>query len=119
MERNNPKYSYRWLTEQRFTDFPFVLEKEFIIAIAIASTCFKVAVNGKHLLIYSFKSTQQQMPRAFTGHHPIFDKLTGFKVVGLQGMKVAVNLVDHILTKDDCEMYEMFSSPKITTENPQ
>lgn len=81
------------------------------MAIAISTSSFKVAVEGKHLLAYDFKATQQQLPRAFNGHHPIFEKLTGFKMFAQQGMTLHVFQVDHIPANENCEFYEIFSNP--------
>jgi hypothetical protein len=103
---------HRWLVdEHRCTKFPFEINKEFQMAIALAASCFKVAVDGKHLLTYDFKTTKQQLPRAFTGHHPIFEKITGFKMFALNGMTLCVTKVDHVPTKESCEFYEIFSNP--------
>jgi hypothetical protein len=102
---------FSWLADEyRHKTFPFELDKEFQLAIAMGPTCFKVAVDGRHLLTYDFKATRRQMPKAFTGHHQIFEKLTGFKVFALQGMNLEVSFVDHIQTKEELTHYEIFSN---------
>jgi Galactoside-binding lectin len=106
------RFVFRWLSDEfRHKIFPFELNKEFQLAIAIGSSCFKVAVDGRHLLNYDFKIVRKQMPKAFTGHHHIFDKLTGFKMFALKGMKLHVSFVDHIQAKSDLTFYEIFSNP--------
>lgn len=81
------------------------------MAIALTDSSFKVAVDGKHLVTFEFKSTQQQQLRAFNGHHSIYEKMTGFKMFALQGMKLHVFRVDYVPIKETCEHYEIFSNP--------
>lgn len=103
-------FSFRWLKdEKRFTSFPFRLNKQFQLAIAMTSSCFKVAVDGKHLLSYDYRWTQQQLPSAFSDYHPIFDVLTGFKIFAQNGLAINVSNVDHFQLKEDCQLYENFS----------
>jgi len=73
---------------------------------------FKVAVDGKHLLSYDFRMIQHPLPSAFSTHHPIYDILTGFKMFGLQGMKLSVSNVDHFQLQEECELYENFTHPR-------
>lgn len=78
----------------------------------MTSSCFKVAVDGKHLLAYDFRAVQQ--PLRYSDHHAIFDTMTGFKIFALQGMKLFVSHVDHFQMKEDCEFYENFSHQNFT-----
>jgi hypothetical protein len=106
-------HNFRWLSdEKRFNSFPFKLNKEFGLAIAITTSAFKVAVDGLHLLTYDFRAVKDQLPLAFDNHrhHRIFESLTGFKMFALNGMEVSVSHVDHLKMKDDCEFYEIFSN---------
>lgn len=57
------------------------------------------------------------MLKSFTGHHHIFDKLTGFKMFALQGMKLQVNFVDHIQTKEELTFFEIFSNSSYGKED--
>lgn len=75
-------------------------------------SAFKVAVNGEHLLTSSFRMTKSNsLPKSFDGVHEIYEKLTGFKIVTLNGLKMRVNLVDHLALDDpECSFYEIFSN---------
>jgi hypothetical protein len=76
------------------------------------SSAFKIAVNGEHLLTASFRTSQSSLPKAFSGIHEIYEKLTGFKIVTLNGLKMRVSLVDHLALDDpECSFYEIFSNP--------
>jgi hypothetical protein len=95
--------------ETRSTEFPFRLNKIFHLVIAMTSTSFKVAVDGKHLITFDLKMIPVALPGAFSTHHPIYDRLTGFKVFALQGMKAFVSGVNHVLLEEGCDSYESFS----------
>lgn len=109
---NNRLFFFRWLKdEKRFTNFPFVLNKEFLLAIAMTPSAFKVAVDGNHLLSHEFRAVKLQLPQAYSDTHPIFEHLTGFKIFAQQGMQLSVSKVDHIQLTENCDLYENFTHP--------
>ena len=71
-------------------------------------SCFKVAVNGQHLLSYDFRMIQPQM-QGFGNHHSIYQMLSGLKLIDQQGISAFVSYVSFEHMKADCEMYESLS----------
>jgi Galactoside-binding lectin len=93
-------------------EFPFKLHKRFHIVIAMTSSSFKVAVEGKHLLTFPFYLIPLRIKTGFTPHHPIFDRITGLKCFALNGMNVHVSGLRHVLLSEDCDSYEKLSIEK-------
>jgi hypothetical protein len=102
---------FRWMKETRIKECPVKLDKEFSIAIAMTTSAFKVAINGRHFITYEYRMIQ--IPKSsFNGHNQIFEKLTGPKIFGENGLQIQVLSVDHTLLKEECEMYEVLSNSK-------
>lgn len=104
----------RWQSEERFHqgmhNFPFKTDKEFQLAIFLDEDRFRVAKDGNHLLNYSFKSVQSTQLRV-SSSHPIYEKLTGFKIFAKNGLDIIVSYVDYFSIKqNDSKFYEMFSN---------
>lgn len=96
------------MTETKIHGMPMRLDKEFMIAIAMTSDRFKVAINGKHLVSYEYRMIQ--IPRSsFAGHNQIFERLVGLKLYMGDGLKVQVHEIDHVFLQDDCQSYEILS----------
>lgn len=88
------------------------MNKEFQMAIAITTNSFKVAVDGRHLLTYDFKTIfKSSVRRLYNNQDPIFESLTGFKIFAENGMRLFVSRVSHFHLEDDCAMYENFTHP--------
>jgi hypothetical protein len=75
----------------------------------MASSSFKVAVDGKHLLTFPFDLIPLSNKPEFSPHHPIFDRITGLKIFAVNGMKAYVSGLRHVLLSSDCEFYEKLS----------
>lgn len=91
-------------------NFPFKTDKEFQLAIFLDEDRFRVAKDGNHLLNYPFKSVQSTQLRV-SSSHPIYEKLTGFKIFAKNGLDIIVSYVDYFSIKqNDSKFYEMFSN---------
>lgn len=100
--------SRRWMTETKVHGMPMKLDKEFMIAIALTTGSFKVAINGKHLFALDYRMIQ--IPRSsFAGHNQIFERLVGMKMYAEDGLKIQVLEIDHVFLQDDCQSYEILS----------
>lgn len=99
---------FRWMTETKIRANPIKHDEEFMIAIAMTSESFKVALNGKHIAIYGYRMVQ--IPKSsFTGHNQIFERLVGMKMYAEDGLKIDVQSIDHVFLQDDCQSYEILS----------
>lgn len=69
-----------------------------------------MAKDGNHLLNYAFKCTKSTELRVSTSH-PIYEKLTGFKIFAKNGLEINVTYVDYFeIKQNDSKFYEMFSN---------
>lgn len=102
-------FVFRWKKdEKRSLVFPFKLNREFKLAIAMTATEFKVAANGQHVFSYDYRMIQPQVRN--TGEQcSIFEMLSGLKLVDQHGMKAFVSGVSFEHMKPDCERYENLS----------
>ncbi|KAG5680699.1 hypothetical protein PVAND_010190 [Polypedilum vanderplanki] len=99
-----------WQAETRYPNFPFELNKEYQLCILMDVSYFQIAVNGHHILKYPFKTVKSTLLRA-SKNHSIYDKLTGFKIFALNGLKLKVTYVDFFNIKEnDSKFYEIFSN---------
>lgn len=93
-----------WLTEERDGGFPFVIDQQFKLAIAITASEFKFAVNGNYFASYSYK--------AGSG---VLDQLNGFKTYSGRGLQLEISNVDHIhMGVSDCDGFEGYSHPDVS-----
>lgn len=102
----------RWHAGVKTSDFPFKLNQDFLLAIAMTSDSFKFAVDGKHLIAYDMKEAiplRSGHCNEFNLHHPIFDRLTGLKLFGIEGMSAVVKQVRHAHVAESCKFYEKLS----------
>lgn len=106
---NSMNDALEWMKETRIKESPVKLDKEFSLVIAMTSTCFKVAIDGRHYVAYEYRMIQ--IPKSsFNGHNQIFERLSGLKVIAEDGLKLQVLELDHTLLKEDCDMYEVLSN---------
>ncbi|XP_058442756.1 32 kDa beta-galactoside-binding lectin [Malaya genurostris] len=88
--------------EDRKGGFPFVLDQQFKLAIALTESEFKFAVNGSYFEAYAYQDANQ------------LDTLNGFKVQCSNGMQLEVTNVDHMnMGVPDCEGFESYSHPEV------
>ncbi|XP_058811288.1 32 kDa beta-galactoside-binding lectin lec-3-like isoform X2 [Topomyia yanbarensis] len=88
--------------EERLGGFPFVLDQQFKLAIALTENEFKFAVNGSVFESYVYRSANQ------------LDTLNGFKIQCSNGMQLEVTSVDHMnMGVPDCEGFESYSHPEV------
>ncbi|XP_055523921.1 32 kDa beta-galactoside-binding lectin lec-3-like isoform X2 [Wyeomyia smithii] len=88
--------------EERTGGFPFVLDQQFKLAIAMTENEFKFAVNGSLFESYAYRSINQ------------LDVLNGFKVQCSNGMQLEITNVDHMnMGVPDCEGFESYSHPEV------
>lgn len=92
-----------WLTEERDGGFPFVIDQQFKLAIAMTDNEFKIAVNGNQFTTYAYKA----------GSH-VLNLLNGFKTYSNKGLQLEISSVDHIhMGQADCDGYEAYSHPDV------
>ncbi|KAG5671537.1 hypothetical protein PVAND_001730 [Polypedilum vanderplanki] len=80
--------------------YPFAIGQVFKIAIAITSTDFQIAVNGKKVAFMTFREHQKRL----------LGSLTGFQLLSNNGLNVLVQGVDHLLMDSSCSGFERYSS---------
>lgn len=90
----------RFGNEERGGGFPFVIEQQFKLAIALTPKEFRFAVDGVHFGSFAYRS----------GHG--IDKLNGFKMGTSHGLYLEITSVDHFQTdSSDCDGFEEYSHP--------
>jgi len=88
------------------SEFPFILDEPFKVAVGLADKSFKVAVNGQLLMEFPMENIELE-----EGQGGVWDILTGFKVkVGL-GLSLQITEVEHIQVGGDkeCDGFEIYS----------
>lgn len=92
---------YSFGVEERFGEFPFVLEQQFKLAIALTPKEFRFAVDGVFFSSFVYRSECG------------IDKLNGFKMGTSYGMYLEITSVDHLqMDTKDCEGFEDYSHPE-------
>lgn len=82
--------------------FPFVFDQQFKLVIALSTTHFLIAVNGKQFCTYKYQTKEQ------------LQVLNGFKLFCLEGIRLEVSSVDHIYTGNGSgQGFEKFSNPDV------
>ncbi|KAL9694866.1 hypothetical protein quinque_014151 [Culex quinquefasciatus] len=88
--------------EERSGGFPFVLDQQFKLAIALTESEFKFAVNGSVFESYAYRNAN------------LLNVLNGFKVQCSNGMQLEITNVDHMnMGVPDCEGFESYSHPEV------
>lgn len=82
--------------------FPIGLQQTFKIAIAITNADFLVAINGARVTQMPFRDDVKRL----------LGSLTGFELIGNNGMNVVVPSVDHMVLDPNCANFERYSSLK-------
>uniref|UniRef100_A0A336LTS2 Galectin n=1 Tax=Culicoides sonorensis TaxID=179676 RepID=A0A336LTS2_CULSO len=96
----NDKLSFR--EEETSGEFPFVFDQQFKLAIALSTTHFLIAIDGRRFCMYKYRTQNQ------------FDSLNGFKIYCLDQLRLEVATVDHIYTgSPSCQEFETFSNPDL------
>lgn len=86
--------------EERFGGFPFALEQQFKLAIAMTPRDFRLAVDGAYFTSFNHRSEYG------------IDKLNGLKMGTLYGMYLEINSIDHLqMGSSDCNGFEEYSHP--------
>lgn len=76
------------------------MDEQFKLAIGIADSGFKFAVNGEYFGSFAYRT-----------ENPL-KLMNGFKIQTGNGLHLAVTEVDHVNTGDgDCEGIDAFSNP--------
>ena len=89
---------YSFGREERTGDFPFILDQQFKIAIALTEKEFKIAVNGKRFCDFVYRSSK------------MLTELNGLKVAPNNGMHVEVTSINHFNLDDkNCLGFEEYS----------
>lgn len=89
-------------TEERFVNggFPFALDQQFKLAIAMTPKDIRFAVDGNYVSSYNHRS-----------EHGI-RKLNGFKILTRHGLYMEITSVDHFqLDTNECLGFETYSHP--------
>lgn len=95
-------FIFRYGQEERGGGFPFALDQQFKLAIALTETEFRFAVNGEYFTSFSYRTPN------------LLEKLIGFKVTVRYGMHIEINSVDHIqLDDENCDEFISYSSPDV------
>lgn len=78
--------------------YPFVMGQKFIIRIGITNHSFMIAVNGMTIATFPLRD----------GCHKIFGSATGIDVKMLNGLRLAVQSVDHFVMDSNCYNFENY-----------
>lgn len=99
----NFSFGNRFGEEERHGGFPFAINQQFKMAIALTEKEFRVAVNGEFHSSFLYRTFNQ------------LDKLNGFKIGVSYGMQIEITGVDHLpLGLSGCDSFEMYSHPNTT-----
>lgn len=82
--------------------FPFMIQQTFKIAIAITSANFQLAANGLKFAQMPYRDDIKRL----------LGSMTGFEVIGNNGMNLGVPGVEHVVLDTECRNFERFSSLK-------
>lgn len=86
--------------EERSGSFPFVLEQQFKLAIALTPKEFRFAVDGVYFASFTYRSEYA------------ISKMNGFKMSASFGMYLEITSVDHLqMDSSDCDGFEEYSDP--------
>lgn len=85
--------------EERFGSFPFVVDQQFKVAIAIMDHEFRLAINGEYHSTFAYRTYNQ------------LEKLNGLKMGVSHGMQLEITSVDHLTLDKGCEGFDMYSHP--------
>lgn len=103
--RNSTKEDLSWRGEEREGEFPFVFDQQFKLAIAMSTTSFLVAVDGKRFCTYRYRGDKVANQ---------LNILNGFKLFCVDGLRLEVTCVDHIYSgSTSCVDFEGYSSPDV------
>lgn len=93
-------FSRRYGVEERDGAFPFFIDEQFKLAIAIGTNEFKFAVNGQLFATFAYRSAN------------LLERLNGMQIVAGNGMHMEVTGVDHMHTGDvECGDFQKFTDP--------
>lgn len=93
-------FSLRFGVEERSVGFPFVLEQQFKLAIALTPKEFRFAVDGVYFGSFAYRSEFGM------------NKMNGFKMGASFGMYLEITSVDHLqMDSNDCYGFEEYSEP--------
>lgn len=93
---------FRYGVEERFGGFPFVVDQQFKLAIALTEKEFRFAVDGEYFASFSYRTPN------------VLERLNGLKISTSYGMYMEVNSVDHTeMDTDDCYGFESYSHPNV------
>lgn len=88
--------------EERFGGFPFAIDQQFKLAIALSDKDFRFAIDGQFYSTFAFRPPT------------VLDKLNGFKISTSYGMFIEITSVDHLtLDSDDCDDFASYSNPDV------
>lgn len=91
--------------EEKFGSFPFALNQQFKLAIAMTPNEFRLAIDGEFFTSFIYRSSYG------------INKINGFKMATEDGMFLEVTSVDHFkLDSHECEHFEQYSHPDIDYE---
>lgn len=100
MHRYGNLFYSRFGNEERNGGFPFVIDQQFKLAIALTPKEFRFAVDGVYFTSFAYRS----------GHG--IDKLNGFKVGTSNGLYLEITSVDHLqMDSSNCDGFEEYSHP--------
>lgn len=103
-KKNSKQYifSLRFGPEERSGNFPFAIDEQFKLAIAMTTTDFLFAINGRFFGSFKYRN------------YDVFEKMNGFKMYTKLGLQLEITSVDHvIMTKLNCREFEQYSRPEV------
>lgn len=93
-------FIHRFGIEERGGSFPFALEQQFKIAIAMTPKEFRIAIDGVYFTSFAYRS----------GYG--ISKMNGLKMSASYGMYLEITSVDHLqMDSSDCDGFEEYSEP--------
>lgn len=96
---------FRFGVEERFGEFPFILNQQFRMAIAFTPKDLRIAIDGSFFSTFNHRSQTK------------IEKMNGFKMSTSSGMYMEVTSVDHLkMDTDDCDGFEHYSHPDVDIE---
>lgn len=98
--RNAMKKDFSFGAEEKDGRFPFVHDQEFKIAFGFTEHEFLVAIDGSKFTSFKYRTTS------------VFNTTVGLKVTCLNGLKIHVTSLDHVLMgNSECKGFENYSRP--------
>lgn len=83
-------------------NYPFVIQKTFKVAIAITHSSFQIAANGEKITDVKFRDDICR----------VLGSMTGFELIGNNGMNVKVTNVDHLILDGNTTNFVAFTTLK-------